>query len=46
MFCDKIMVLDKGNLVEFDTLERLKADPKSVFGKMVSRDEDIKAYMK
>jgi ABC-type multidrug transport system fused ATPase/permease subunit len=46
MWCDKILVLDKGELLEFDDRANLQNNPKSVFGKMVSVNEDIKAYLK
>lgn len=32
---DKVMVLDKGAIVEFDSPERLKEDEKSMFNRLV-----------
>lgn len=46
MWCDKILVLEKGELLEFDDRANLQNNPHSVFGRMVSVNEDIKAYLK
>ena len=46
MFCDKILVLEKGNVQEYGDLESLKEDPNSVFGTMLKMDDDIKNYIK
>lgn len=34
-FSDRIMVLDDGNLMEFDTPENLLSNPDSLFAKLV-----------
>jgi ATP-binding cassette subfamily C (CFTR/MRP) protein 1 len=46
MWCDKILVLEKGELLEFDDRANLQNNPHSVFGRMVIVNEDIKAYLK
>ena len=46
MFCDKVLVLDKGNVLEYGDKDTLMSDPTSVFGAMVGVDAQIKEYMK
>lgn len=45
MFCNKILVLDQGSLLEFDELEVLKNDPESHFGGMLKKTEDVQAAL-
>ena len=45
MFCDKILVLEKGTVKEFGNLKQLKSNENSVFGKMVATSSDITSYM-
>merc|ERR1712139_103174 len=40
MFCDKVLVLDKGCVKEFGKINDLKNDESSHFGKMVSTTEE------
>merc|ERR1712110_994554 len=46
MFCDKILVLEKGKVVEFDYLSKLKNSKKSVFGGMLRNSKNIKNFLK
>lgn len=39
MNCDKILVMDAGEIVEFDSVERLMNDKESVFYKMVNNGQ-------
>jgi len=41
LFCDKILVLDKGNVIEYGAIEKLKKDPSSSFGAMLKKSEDV-----
>ena len=45
MFCDKVLVLEKGLVSEFDDIEALKSNPESVFGKMVAMSNEVEKYM-
>ena len=45
MFCDKVLVLDKGQIVEFDRLDHLMQNPNSKFGKMMKANKDVKDYI-
>lgn len=45
MFCDKILVLEKGKVKEFGDINTLKKDENSVFGKMLATSSDITSYM-
>jgi len=45
MGCDKVLVLEKGEVKEFGDLEDLKKDEKSHFGKMVATSQDVEKYM-
>jgi len=45
MFCDKILVLEKGKVKEFGDIQTLKKDENSVFGKMLATSSDITSYM-
>lgn len=35
MECDKILVLDKGEIIEFDAPQKLLSNPNSVFSEIV-----------
>ena len=41
LFCDKILVLDKGNVIEYGAIEKLKNDPSSSFGAMLKKSQDV-----
>merc|ERR1711862_219629 len=45
MECDKILVLNKGELQEYDYLENLIANPNSEFGRMVAVNKEVKKYI-
>lgn len=45
MFCDKVLVLDKGTVKEFGSISELKNDESSHFGKMVSTTEEVEKYL-
>merc|ERR1712232_366189 len=45
MFCDKILVMSKGEVQEFDELNKLRDNPQSEFGRMLAVSKDIKTYM-
>ena len=36
MNCDKILVMEKGEVAEFDTLDNLKQDPDSVLSRLIA----------
>merc|ERR1711953_692941 len=40
MGCDKVLVLEKGEVKEFGNLKQLKNDENSVFGRMVATSSD------
>jgi len=42
--CDKILVLENGNLAEFDTPEHLLENPEGVFSKLVAAANDKTLY--
>lgn len=46
MWCDNILVLEKGEKLEYGDLKDLQKDPNSKFGKLVKLDNDLKEYMK
>ena len=39
--CDKILVLDKGQVLEFEDLDKLKSDPSSHFYKLLAKHNEI-----
>lgn len=41
MFCDKVLVLDKGKIIEYGSTKKLQNDPTSYFGKMLQKSTDI-----
>ena len=41
MFCDKILALDKGKVVEYGDTKKLINNEKSYFGKMIQQASDI-----
>jgi ABC-type multidrug transport system fused ATPase/permease subunit len=43
--CDKVLVLENGEKLEFDNLEVLRDNMESIFGKMVAINRDIRKYM-
>jgi ABC-type multidrug transport system fused ATPase/permease subunit len=45
MGCDKILVLENGEKLEFDKLEKLRDNKESIFGRMVAINRDIRKYM-
>lgn len=46
MFCDNILVLDKGEILEYDSIENLKNDPSSHFGEMLLKADEIAEALK
>ena len=45
MNCDKVLVLENGEKLEFDKLEVLRDNIDSIFGRMVAINRDIRKYM-
>ena len=41
MHCDKILVLGEGNVIEFDTLNKLRDDPSSHFSQMLAKADEL-----
>ena len=41
MFCDNVLVLDEGAIVEYGSIKELKDDPTSYFGNMYMSSKDI-----
>ena len=41
MFCDKVLVLDKGRIIEYGSLSKLKDDPNTFFGAMLQSSKDV-----
>jgi len=39
MFCDKILVLSKGEIIEYGSTKKLQNDPNSFFGQMLRNNE-------
>lgn len=41
MFCDKVLVLDKGVVIEYGNTAKLAQDPNSHFGTLIKKGKDI-----
>jgi len=45
LFCDKVICLDQGRIVEYGRTSKLKNDPNSCFGGMLQKADDIEAAL-
>ena len=41
MFCDRVLVLDKGRIIEYNKMSKLKNDPNTFFGAMLQSSKDV-----
>lgn len=44
-FCDKILVLDQGRILEWGSRHKLSKDKSSHFGQMLSKTKDVQSYL-
>lgn len=45
MFCNKVLVLDKGKMIEYGSTKKLQNDPDSYFGQMLQKTADIQEVL-
>ena len=45
LHCDKVLVLDQGNILEFGDLETLRNDPNSHFGQMLTKADELTQHL-